>query len=207
MLWGDPWRHGMQPCAHCGMLPVNARRAVTDKKQLLDCIQAGVEAPEGHAATPGAGSPQHPQHHMLQHSQEATARNKRSLQGFSVCLIRPCLGRRGRQYITALCISSCLISIVNVCGIYSMSEFLHFFQGRGNRGLCIMLSMQNCVSQLSQVFPWKPSLSCSKNRDLGKPSIRLDRFRVDTLGLIYLSSKVNRHHPQGQEPNKQSRKI
>lgn len=77
----------MQPCAHCGMLPVNARRAVTDKKQLLDCIQAGVEAPEGHTATPGgARSPQHPQHHMLQHSQEATARNKSSLQGFFVCL-------------------------------------------------------------------------------------------------------------------------
>lgn len=88
-----------------------------------------------------------------------------------------------------------------------MSEFLHFFQGKGNRGLCIMLSMQNCLSQLSQLFPWKPSLSCSKETDPAKPSTGLDRFSVATLGLIYLSSKVNRHHPQGQELNKQSGKI
>lgn len=88
-----------------------------------------------------------------------------------------------------------------------MSEFLHFFQGKGNRGLCLMLSMENCVSQLSQVFLWKPSLSCSKKRDPRKPSTRLDRFSVATLGLIYLSSKVNQHYPQGQELNKQSRKI
>lgn len=31
VLWGCPWGHGMQPCAHHGMLPVNARRAATDK--------------------------------------------------------------------------------------------------------------------------------------------------------------------------------
>lgn len=77
MLWG----HGMQPCAHHGTLPVNGRRTVTDKKQLLNCVQAGAEGPEGHAATPGTGSPQHPQHHTFQDSQEATARNKSSLQG------------------------------------------------------------------------------------------------------------------------------
>lgn len=48
--------------------------------------------------------------------------------------------------------SSCLISIVNAGGIYSVSKFLHFFQGKSNRSICIMLSMQNCISLLSQIF-------------------------------------------------------
>jgi len=54
--------------------------------------------------------------------------------------------------------SSCFISIVNACGIYYVSKFLHFFQGKSNRRICIMLSMQNCISRLSQVFPWESSL-------------------------------------------------
>lgn len=58
------------------------------------------------------------------------------------------------------------------------------------------------MSQLSQVFPWKPSLPSSKKRDPGKPSARLDRFRVAILGPIYLGSKVKQHHPQGQKLNK-----
>lgn len=84
-----------------------------------------------------------------------------------------------------------------------MSEFLHFFQGKGNRGLWVVLS---CVPQLSQVFPWKPSLSCSETGP-GKRSPRLDRLSAAALGLVYLSSKANCHHPQGQELNKQGRKI
>lgn len=56
-----------------------------------------------------------------------------------------------------------------------MSEFLHFFHGKGNRGLWVVLSTQSCVPQLSQVFPWKPSLSCSKTGP-GKRSPRLDRL-------------------------------
>lgn len=32
-----------------------------------------------------------------------------------------------------------------------MSEFLHFFQGKGNGGICITLSMQNCVSAVPSI--------------------------------------------------------
>lgn len=32
-----------------------------------------------------------------------------------------------------------------------MSEFLHSFQGKSNREICIMLSMQNCASAVPRI--------------------------------------------------------
>lgn len=134
---------------HPAMLPVVARREATTKRQRPGHVQWTCSYWELVPAAPHTSKePGSPLLEMKTHYRDFFF--KFDLTSFGE--------ERKAVHNSPVYKSSCLISVVNACGIYSVSKSLHFFQGKSNRRICVMLSMQNYISLLSQVFPWESSL-------------------------------------------------